>query len=1157
MKYSKLLSELLGFRNPEDINGLPIPMVEKVIVKMIDLFNTLSLEELRANDKELICALSLLLDNKKSHNSYRNKLLACLYEKADSNKIADTEYMEKLLEAAKKTAEAEGSEEISAVHLAKAIAEDPSELLKNVLDIEVPADTVVEEDLSEELPIDDFFDEESEFYCFEDEFECDTEDELEEKKTADEVRNALESIVQDTKSLQNMLSSLVVGQDNAVRTVAEGYYRSQVLKLTEKKRKKPGAVFLFAGPPGVGKTYLAEMTAQAMNVLSSLDYANEIRFKRFDMSEYADKESNLEFCGSDKVYKGGGRGNVTGFVEDNPRSVLLFDEVEKAHPVVINLFLQILDGGYLRDNYTDHKVSFLNTVIIFTTNAGKQLYEGAESENLAQVSRKVILRTLQKDINPVTNIPYFPSALCSRFASENVVMFNHISANDLRKIAKMEMQKRAEGFEAASGVKVEIEEDVYTALLFEEGAGTDARTVSARAGSFIDDELYELYSLASSERVGSKVKDIRMVKIGTELPDDDNIVSLFRNKETSEILVVSDNNTLDACKQNAEGSLYTFFGAKSIEEADAIFEERDIKAVLLDMSFGIRSTDVLLNIEDAQSDARVIFSHIKEEYPRVQICLLQTEEHIYSEEEIRSFSKQGIFDMISLASSKDGFCNEVCKICDGIHFVRSMTGLARANKLVSYETSQKLNDDKMSAEISLFDFKLETAVDAEDIGNVLSGVSKPDTVFDDIIGGEDAKDELRHFESFLKDPKKYRKKGLENPRGVLLYGPPGTGKTMLAKALAGESDATFIAAEGNQFLKKYSGEGAEAVHELFRTARKYAPSVLFIDEIDAIAKERGSGESQNSNDSILTALLTEMDGFKKDASRPVFVLAATNFSADPDSPRCLDRAFLRRFDRRIKIDLPSKDDRIKFIKKKLGMRVCYELSDEYVENIAVRSTGRSLAELSSIFELAARISVRYNEDKVTESIFDEAYETFFGGDEKKTDDDQLLRIARHEAGHGLICTLSGEIPSYITIVARGDNGGYMQYGDREGKGLYTKNELLSRIRTALGGRAAEIVCYGDSEGLSTGASGDLLEATDLAYKMICYFGMDPSIGLCVLGDTAREDKEVRAAVNKILSEQLSLAVSEIRSNEEKLDRLAELLIKKTHLTRKEISEVVL
>jgi ATP-dependent Zn protease len=168
---------------------------------------------------------------------------------------------------------------------------------------------------------------------------------------------------------------------------------------------------------------------------------------------------------------------------------------------------------------------------------------------------------------------------------------------------------------------------------------------------------------------------------------------------------------------------------------------------------------------------------------------------------------------------------------------------------------------------------------------------------------------------------------------VLLYGPPGTGKTLLAKAMAGESDVTFIAAEGNQFLKKFVGEGAEKVHELFNTARKYAPSILFIDEIDVVGKERKGESGSETSADVLTAFLTEMDGFKVDTDKPVFVLAATNYDIDPDSNRKLDAALLRRFDRKILVDLPNKEERARYLRLKMSGNKNLQISDEQVDSI--------------------------------------------------------------------------------------------------------------------------------------------------------------------------------------------------------------------------------
>ncbi len=231
----------------------------------------------------------------------------------------------------------------------------------------------------------------------------------------------LGALVEKTKKMHQTLSQSILGQDQAVNVFISGYFQSELQALSMPERRKPRATFLFAGPPGVGKTFLAEQVAATLG----------LPYCRFDMSEYSDKEASIEFCGSDKVYKNGKAGNVTSFVAENPQSILLFDEIEKVHTNVINLFLQILDAGRLRDNYTDEEVSFRDTILIFTTNAGHQLYEDEQNALLSSIPRKTVIKALRTDIDPEKKAPYFPGAICSRFASGNVVMFNHLSAGDL------------------------------------------------------------------------------------------------------------------------------------------------------------------------------------------------------------------------------------------------------------------------------------------------------------------------------------------------------------------------------------------------------------------------------------------------------------------------------------------------------------------------------------------------------------------------------------------------------------------------------------------------------------------------------------------------------------------------------------------------------
>ena len=302
-----------------------------------------------------------------------------------------------------------------------------------------------------------------------------------------------------------------------------------------------------------------------------------------------------------------------------------------------------------------------------------------------------------------------------------------------------------------------------------------------------------------------------------------------------------------------------------------------------------------------------------------------------------------------------------------------------------------------------------------------------------------------------------------------------------------------------------------------------------------------------------------MDGFRNAEAASVFVLAATNFDVTGNGPACLDAALVRRFDRRIKVELPNSDERRQFLEMKCRAGAAFSVSQEKIDNIVARSTGMSLALLDSVLELSQRSAVRCQSDCVTDEILEEAFETYNSGREKKWDPRQLERTARHEAGHALLCWKNGEMPAYLTIVARADHGGYMQQESKEDKGVYTKAELLGRIRTALAGRAAEIVCYGEEEGITTGASGDLQTATGLARYMICSCGMDEEAGMSVIGKEelaqAGLNETIRKKINKILAEELKNAEAVIRENREILDTLTEVLMKENHIDGNRMKQI--
>lgn len=1081
----------------------------------------------------------------------KSKLLE--YIEGGSGSFYDGLYMQKMIFEAKDAVEKEGGESLMPSVLFNKIIDNPSDAIKAAIGENkenVDAKTV-QNIVDEILPSDETKDDEEMLAEIRESASkikamLDLGKELHAQEEKPSVKEEISKLVDKVKTLQSELLDTVYGQDNAVNVFTTGYFQAELLSMTDIDRKKPRATYLFAGPPGVGKTFLAEVAAEKLS----------LPFMRFDMSEYADKEANLEFCGSDKVYKNAKSGNVTGFVSEHPKCILLFDEVEKAHLCVIHLFLQMLDAGRLRDNYTDEEVSFKDAIIIFTTNAGKQLYESESDGDFSSLSRKVVLKALRNDINPLSGSSYFPAALCSRFASGNVIMFNHIMAHDLRHIAKKEILRSASNFSKNAGVSVDIDEKVYTALLFSEGGNADARMIKSRAESFFNGEIYELLRLVASDKVQTSISDLTKIEFVTEIDESSEAYNLFFGEEKLTALVFGSDKTVRNCKKVCKD--VEIISAKTVDEAKNIISHKDICVILIDLSYGKRGSVKYLNIEDQESVSADMFDYLTKLGQSLPVYVLETSAYSLTEEEKMSLFKEGARDVVRL---DDKIGNALKQICVNVYQQQNMNLLAKTNKVVSFTTAQTVSKNGKKATIKLIDFDMAAAVDAEDSCGFVTKNNKPDVDFDDIIGAQDAKSELKYFAEYLRSPKKFAAAGVKMPKGALLYGPPGTGKTMLAKALAAQSGVTFIYTEGNKFLKKYVGEGPEKVHDLFRSARKYAPTIVFIDEIDAIAKERHGDERVAAGEETLTALLAEMDGFNVDSTKPVFVLAATNFDVAPGSPRSLDQALVRRFDRRIYVDLPTDEERKQFMLRKCAKNAMFDIGEQDIDNLAVRTVGMSLSDLDSIFEFALRQALRAELNKVKADILDEAFETYVNGEKKNWSEAEVERVARHEAGHAFLCWQSGETPSYLTIVARSDHGGYMQHDSTEKKTIYTKDELLSRIRVALGGRAAEIVCYGECGGVSTGASGDLVSATAIAERIVCSYGMVDECGLAVSdprtlrsGDVA---KEVRKAVNKLLSEQMSQAIEEIRANKDMLDVLSNELMQKSHLSANEISELFL
>ena len=440
--------------------------------------------------------------------------------------------------------------------------------------------------------------------------------------------------------------------------------------------------------------------------------------------------------------------------------------------------------------------------------------------------------------------------------------------------------------------------------------------------------------------------------------------------------------------------------------------------------------------------------------------------------------------------------------------------------------------------------------------------------FSDVAGEDEAKESLQEIVDYLHDPKKYTEAGASMPKGILLVGPPGTGKTMLAKAVAGESNVPFFSISGSEFVEMFVGMGASKVRDLFKQAKEKAPCIVFIDEIDAIGQKRNAGSGIGGNDEreqTLNQLLTEMDGFE--GNNGVIILAATN------RPESLDPALTRpgRFDRRVPVELPDLKGREEILK--VHARKIKTAPDVDFHTIARMAAGTSGAELANIINEGALRAVRAGRTTVTEADLEESIEVVLAGYQKKNailSDQEKKVVAYHEIGHALVAALQTDSAPVqkITIIPRTSGAlGYTMQVDTADKNLLTREELENKIATLTGGRAAEEVAFGQ---ITTGASNDIEQATKLARAMITRYGMSDEFDMVAmetvnnqyLGEdtslacSAETQQLIDRKVVALVKAQHQKARSLLEANRPALDKLASYLYEKETITGEEFMQLL-
>ncbi len=924
-----------------------------------------------------------------------------------------------------------------------------------------------------------------------------------------------------SQGIKRKLSKKVIGQESAINSLCQGYLTSSI-----DSQQGPRTIYTFVGPSGVGKTFLASQLLCELNEYEKTGY----EFNVFNMEHYADSRDGLKLFGTGIQYVDASLGMLTHVVRAQPRQILLFDEIEKAHSTVIQSLLSILDSGLAKDQTSQEVVDFSQCIVIFTTNLGQDII--ANNPQNRSISIFDILRSSK---NPSSKTQLSPEFV-NRLAKGYPIVFSSLKINHLLRLADRELEEK----EKPDPQLTFGWPDNFAGFLLK----TMAPDISVRGLKGV------------SAKVQSQILN-KATPFFEQFPHDKMVFDVQVDNEehgqphSHSKLLLLDNDS----------RVFELLNRTSMKNDVSLCSDKDkIKSAI-----EIHLPDALLididTIENSHSSLLYFLSDELDKHSKLPVFTYRIVNEDEQDDSVSLSHDVREHFSIELSKFDHSFPSMIERIQYYLAIEHDLSSMTRRREALSYHCS--VTPSEQGFNVLFHRQSVNQVVQTDDLrANDLFKMSLPTIKLDDVIGLERAKKRLIDVISWLKTPEKLSHFGVPIPSGFLFAGPPGTGKTLLAKAVAGESGLPFFAVSASELSSSSSGGTTQNIKKLFATARKYAPSMVFIDEIDAIASRRSDSEQGADRDRNLTvnALLSEMDGFVS-GDDAVFVMAATNH------PQLLDSAIVRpgRFDETIFCDLPNRHAREQFFTK-FSARHNVEFVTADLNDLVASSRGMSSAQIDQVFREAIYQVVGENNPLTVEVIKKTMVRVSYGSPSENIvlSEREKQRTAYHEAGHLLVSSLlfpKQEI-DFVTIEPRDQALGFVATRAEEEYEGYSVACILNRLEVLLAGRVAEKLFSAKADEISSGASNDISKATKLAMHAIYEGGLEPSIGPVNVGMlTKYEESELllnaQTAVQQWIIKAEKSVEQRLTEHRSSLDSVAGKLYEKESLLGEEIEQLLL